>query len=575
MTDVDGSEALLQFLYRAPIGLLQTTLDGTVEMINPMSARLLMPITATGDLDNLFEALSQVAPGLRAKVDAFGGDAGVVCEGLRFEIGATPRQAPRVLSISMLKVDAARLMVSLADATEEARREQAEIEVRLERAARVDALTRMPNRVAIAEAMRTMLDERHEARGTFAVLMVGCERLAEIAESFGDDIRDQVLELMARRLRSLLRANDGLCCVGDDCVAARTGGDEFGLFLRGLRHPADALLVAQRVLDALGKPYAVGPHPLHCAVSVGIVQPTDDDADPDDLLRDAAIAMREAKRVGGSRWVEFDPPMRERAVRRGSLEVDLRYALAGDELFVVYQPVVALQGDDPSRPRTAAVEALVRWRTPERGVIPPIEFIGLAEETGLIGVLGRFVLETACRNFVEWTKELGEHAPALLAVNLSRAQLADSTLVEQVRTALEESGMAPERLQLEITESLAAQDDGVQAQLQDLRALGVKLALDDFGTGYSSLSSLHLLPIDTVKIDRSFVTLAESSPHHRVLIEATIKVARSLGMDTVAEGIETGGQAAIVRELGCDKAQGYLYARPLTADALRDWLATR
>ncbi len=567
-TAVDGSEALLQLLYRAPVGLIQAALDGSVEMMNPMSARYLMPVTPDGRLDNLFDILGRVAPQLRAQVDAHDGDGGVVCDGLRFEVGA--RNTRRVVAVSVMKIDGARLLVALVDATDDTRREAAEIERRLDRAARVDALTRMPNRVAIAELMRSALQAPASARGPVALLMIGCERLVEIAESFGDEVRDQVLESMARRLRSVLRPNDDLTSVDEDRVAARIGGDEFVVFLRDLDDPADATRIAQRVLDALGDPYAVGPAPLHCTISVGIVHGPRDGGEPDELLRDAALAMHDAKRIGGSRWVAFEPTMRERAVRRGSLEAELRRALASDELFVVYQPVVALQGGGPTR--TVAVEALVRWRHPERGIVAPGEFIGIAEESGMIGALGRFVLETACHRFAAWRAELGDRAPALVAVNLSRAQLADPAFVDIVRTTLAAADVAPGCLQLEITESLAAQDDAVRTQLERLRALGVTLALDDFGTGYSSLSSLHLLPIDTVKIDRSFVTLAESSPHHRVLIEATIKVARSLGMGTVAEGIETEGQADIVRALGCDKAQGYRFGRPLAADALRDWL---
>ncbi len=268
-TAVDGSEALLQLLYRAPIGLIQTALDGAVEMMNPMSARLLMPVTPDGRLDNLFDVLARVAPQLRARVEAFDGDGGVVCDGLRFEVAGRDRRS--VLAVSVLKIDGARLMIVLADATDEALREEAEIARRLDRAARVDALTRMPNRVAIAELMRATLRAPTSARGRVALLMVGCERLAEIAESFGGDVRDEVVELMARRLRSVLRSDDDLTNLDGDRVAARIGGDEFVVFLRALRDPADATSVAQRVLDALGKPYAVGTRALHCAVSVGVV----------------------------------------------------------------------------------------------------------------------------------------------------------------------------------------------------------------------------------------------------------------------------------------------------------------
>jgi EAL domain-containing protein (putative c-di-GMP-specific phosphodiesterase class I) len=284
--------------------------------------------------------------------------------------------------------------------------------------------------------------------------------------------------------------------------------------------------------------------------------------------------MVEAKRAGGARSALFDPAMRERAARRADIEAALRVALADEQRFVVYQPVVGLTPDGGTD-ASAGVEALVRWRHPERGIVPPFEFIGVAEESGLIGPIGDYVLRHACRDFALWQRQLGPGAPRLLAVNLSRAQLAEPGFADVVRAALQEYGMRPAQLQLEVTESLAAQDQDVQARLHELKALGVTLALDDFGTGYSSLSSLHQLPVDTVKIDRSFVSQADTSHHHRVLIEATVKVAQSLGMNTVAEGIETEAQAAAVRAQRCAKGQGYLYSRPLTSPDLLAWLADR
>jgi EAL domain-containing protein (putative c-di-GMP-specific phosphodiesterase class I) len=332
-----------------------------------------------------------------------------------------------------------------------------------------------------------------------------------------------------------------------------------------------------RLLDALANPYLVDGHDIVCGASVGLAWSLDDPEitlrEPDDVLRDAGIAMVEAKRAGGNRHVVFAPSMRERAARRAGIEAELRQALVEEQLFVVYQPVVRLLpcgGVDYA----AGVEALVRWRHPVRGIVPPIDFIEVAEECGLIGMLGDFVLERACRDFLDWRARLGERAPGLMAVNLSRAQLAQPGWIDGVRRILRDTGMPPGCLQLEVTESLAAQDQDIQQRLHDLKSLGIQLALDDFGTGYSSLSSLHLLPVDTVKIDRSFVCQADTSAHHRVLIEATVKVARSLGMTTVAEGIETQSQLDVVRNHLCDKVQGYFYSRPLPAAELLAWLAT-
>lgn len=221
----------------------------------------------------------------------------------------------------------------------------------------------------------------------------------------------------------------------------------------------------------------------------------------------------------------------------------------------------------------AGVEALVRWLHPVRGTVAPVAFIEIAEQTGLIGALGAFVLQDACRQFMHWQQTLGVLAPTGLSVNLSRAQLADVQLVVQVQQALQQAGMPAALLQLEVTESLAAQGDEVRSRLQALKALGLSLALDDFGTGYSSLSSLHQLPVDLVKIDRSFVSQIETSAHHRALVKATVDVAQSLGMGTVAEGIETPGQVQLLQALQCQKGQGYWIGRPMRADALPAWLA--
>jgi EAL domain-containing protein (putative c-di-GMP-specific phosphodiesterase class I) len=285
--------------------------------------------------------------------------------------------------------------------------------------------------------------------------------------------------------------------------------------------------------------------------------------------------MSEAKRAGGARHILFEPIMHSRATQRASMEADLRVALTENQLFVVYQPVVGLQGKQSAEgavDRSAGVEALVRWQHPVRGVVPPFEFIFVAEECGLIDALGEFVLRTACREFVKWKARLGPHAPRTIAVNLSRGQLARPDLVATVDGILRASDMPAAQLQLEVTESLAAQSESALARLRELKALGLTLALDDFGTGYSSLSSLHQIPVDTVKIDRSFVCKADTSLHHRVLIEATIHVAHSLGMSTVAEGIETQPQADVIRMLGSDKGQGYLYSKPLLSADLVKWL---
>ncbi|QJE02701.1 bifunctional diguanylate cyclase/phosphodiesterase [Massilia forsythiae] len=577
--NLDAYEALVQFLYRAPIGLVQTGLDGTVDMLNPMSSSLLMPLVHDGSMDNLFTVLQDVVPQLPHLVSSFGQPSGVVCEGLRVELGeAAMANGPKVLSLSVLKLDGARLMATVTDATAEVQREQERLARRLKNAARTDALTRMPNREAVLEQLQQMLARPSGARG-FALLSMNCDRFRQLNDALGQSVGDRLLVQVGERLRAALRPPTDRIQPNADTgqLAARIGSDEFAVILDGLRSREDAERVAARLQDTLAKPYQLLGQDVICTLSIGLVWSQDlDPADiagafADELLRDASIAMAEAKRAGGARCVLFENAMRERAARRADIEADLRLALVEEQLFVVYQPVVGL-GPDGATDFGAGVEALVRWQHPARGVVPPFEFIQVAEECGLIGALGDFVLRRACRDFQSWQRTLGARAPRLLAVNLSRAQLAEAGWPATVRQVLIDNAMLPAQLQLEVTESLAAQDQHVQQRLHELKAIGITLALDDFGTGYSSLSSLHQLPVDTVKIDRSFVCQADTSHHHRVLIEATVKVAQSLGMSTVAEGIETEAQAAAVRALSCAKGQGYLFSRPLTSGALLDWL---
>lgn len=571
----DEYETLMQFLYQAPIGLVQISITGEVEMLNPMSSRLLMPLTRSANLGNLFTIIEPLLPSLRQAVADFHQDSGVVFDAVRIYPGVAFKHAdmPQVLSFSMMKVDSERLMVMLADVTMEEKQEQETIARKLQHAAHVDTLTRMPNRIAICERLKRMIKRNGAGPCIGAVLFLNCDRFKQINDALGHAVGDQVLGMMADRLRARLQEYDLVSLGGEpqEQLAGRIGSDEFVVLLDRIRRQDDVGQIAARLLDQLATPYRVDGHQITCHVSMGAVMLGSASDNADTVLQDASIAMVSAKRAGGARHVFFDPAMRGQAERRSGLEADLRRALVEKELFVVYQPVVGLQtggGID----RCAGVEALVRWRHPKRGIVGPVEFIGVAEECGLIGALGDYVLATACEDFVGWQRTLGPRAPRLLAVNLSRAQVAEPRWTATVRDILQASGMPPQQLQLEVTESLAAQDAAVQRHLHELKALGIKLALDDFGTGYSSLACLHLLPVDTVKIDRSFVSQADTSPHHRVLIEVTIRVAHSLGMDTVAEGIETEAQAGVVSQLGSDKGQGYLYSRPLSINDLADWI---
>jgi diguanylate cyclase (GGDEF)-like protein len=558
----------MQFLYLAPVGLVQTNLTGDIEMMNPMAAQLLMQLSTGGNFDNLFAVLEQVTPQIIGVVRDFSKPSGPIVESLRvcLDDDAQLVKSNRFMSISMQKLGGSRLMTMLSDVTLEVEREQLGLKRRLHDASRVDKLTQMPNREAIKDHLVTAMARKSDGEGSeFAVLFMNCDRFRLINDSLGQVVGDAVLNLIAERLRATLRLTDRLGrSGGKEQIAARLGGDEFVVVLDQMMRPDDVHAVAQRLIEVLSKPYGIGLHQLYCSISMGIVMRAQAVGDADSVLRDASIAMVEAKRVGGARYVVFAPSMQELAFKRSSMEAALRLALSEGQLFVVYQPVVGLmphQVIDPS----AGVEALVRWQHPERGVVPPYEFISLAEQCGMINELGDFVLQTACRQFMHWQEVLGIRAPRLLAVNLSRAQLDQPGFVVSVRNLLQSCNMSAQHLQLEVTESLAAQDEKVQAQMHALKALGLTLALDDFGTGYSSLSSLHQFPVDIVKIDRSFTSQADCSHHHRVLIDATVRVAKSLGLHTVAEGIETQAQADVVVELGCDKGQGYWFSKPLPA----------
>lgn len=449
---------------------------------------------------------------------------------------------------------------------------QKAMEQQLRMAARTDGLTQLPNRTVVLDSIRAALLRRRAQPGYhFAVLFLDFDRFKQVNDTLGHAVGDELLRQIAQRLQDGLRPGDSLMHSSDfSHVAARIGGDEFVILLDDIRGDLDAEVVAGRLLDVLAMPYAIGPHKVSSTVSIGIVTSAHAADDADGVLRDADIAMYEAKHTGRARYVMFEPSMRQQVNASASLEHDLRQALDKQELFVVYQPLVDLRSG-----AFTGMEALLRWRHPVRGLVSPVEFIPVAEDCGLIGALGQFVLQTACSAFAAMPARAQDGVEVTLAVNLSRAQLRQPGLVSEVQDALRANGLSPQQLLLEVTESLAAQDAVVLATLHGIRALGVRLSLDDFGTGYSSLSCLHELPVSFVKVDRSFVSQAQTSDYHRVLIEATIRMAQTLGLGTVAEGIETTGQAQLMAQLGCDKGQGYLYSKPLEMPDMVAWVQAR
>ncbi|MFO1338724.1 MAG: EAL domain-containing protein [Burkholderiaceae bacterium] len=458
------------------------------------------------------------------------------------------------------------------DITSRKRLEQA-----LSDAALTDALTQLPNRAGIQRALARCVARAHQEPGyAFAVLFMDFDRFKLVNDSLGHDAGDELLRQIAQRVKQALRPGDDVALVSElggltdpgalGDTAGRLGGDEFVVLLERIARPEDAAVVAQRLLDALAEPYQLAGRAVQSTASIGIVTSDVSSATVESVLRDADTAMYEAKRRGRGLYAVFDPEMHRRIRHAMELESDLRQALERDEFHVVYQPIV-----DLATRRPLGLEALARWRHPLRGAVSPADFVPLAEETGLIGALGERVLRRACADMARWQRTLGAEGPRRLAVNLSRAQLRPGVLAATVRAALADAGLVPGVLQLEITETLAMQGESALAVLRELRAMGVGLSLDDFGTGYSSLASLDQLPIDTVKIDRAFVAKMVDSSYQMALVQSTVQVADALRLAVVAEGVETEAQARALSTLGCHRAQGFLYGRPMPAADLAAW----
>ncbi|WP_298231310.1 EAL domain-containing protein [uncultured Azohydromonas sp.] len=443
--------------------------------------------------------------------------------------------------------------------------------------AETDSLTSLFNRSGLLSQLAQRLMEQRP----FAMLFMDCDRFKQINDSLGHGVGDQLLRMVSQRLRGCLRPGDVIAKQERDAaspadgtasyVAARLGGDEFVVIADGVRTPTDAATLAERLVRALAQPYQLGGQELVLTVSMGVVL-ADPHSEPEQLLRDSDTAMYEAKRSGRSRWVLFEPAMQERVASAMSLETQLRHALTIEgRVFPVFQPIV-----DIASGAITGFEALARWRDPEQGFINPAQFIPVAEDSGQIAVLGELILRQACTQFMSWDA----HAPTAgqrLSVNLSRAQLSDTTLPGRIERLLAELGMPPQRLQLEVTESLAmVEDDGSSLQvLHRLRELGCRLSLDDFGTGYSSLAALHRLPVQQVKLDRSFINEIETSPYHLAVVKAALQVAQVLDLEVVAEGVETEAQARTLRSLSCARAQGWLYAKAVEATDAKALLQRR
>lgn len=417
----------------------------------------------------------------------------------------------------------------------------------------VDGLTGLPNRSLFLDRLEHAF-RRNERRKDmqFAVLHCGIDRFKVVNHSLGHRMGDLLLMSVANLIRNTIRPTD---------MVARMAGDEFAILLEDIRDVSSTLHVVSRILQKLQLPFTLHDHEVFATVSFGIVVNSPEYQLPEVMLRDANMAMVGAKEQGGGAYMVFNKDMHDQAVRRLELELDLRHALERNEFQAYYQPIVNLEQGS-----LAGFEALVRWNHPTKGLISPLEFIPVAEEIGLIVPLGRWMLQEACRQLQHWQTTLPDAGDLTVSVNLSCKQVLHPNLLEDVQEVLYRTGLAPTSLKLEITESAMMQDaERAIALLDRLKDMGIRILLDDFGTGYSSLSYLHRLPIDTLKVDRSFIAHLHENETDRHFVETIVQLARRLKQDVICEGVELQQQADILASMGVDFIQGFLYSRPVGA----------
>jgi diguanylate cyclase (GGDEF)-like protein len=450
-------------------------------------------------------------------------------------------------------------------------REKAESQIRM--LAYYDALTGLPNRERFKEQAGQAMTAARRVGTKMALIYLDLDHFKRINDTLGHTAGDTLLRGVAKALTNIVRGTDIVAKVDAETSVssslARLGGDEFTIMLTGLSRSESAARVAKRILQALARPLKIDDREYVVTGSMGIAVYPDDGEDVDLLLRNADIAMYAAKEDGRNNYRFFSEEMNSRMLDRLALESDLRMAIEKDELVLHYQPVV-----EATTGKIVATEALVRWQHPERGLVPPLDFIGIAEETGLIIPLGEWVLRTACSQAVAW-REAG-FEPMKMAVNIASQQLSQSDLVATVRSVLEATKLPGEYLELELTESSLMSDVEETAQtLWDLKETGLALSVDDFGTGYSSMSYLKQFPLDSLKIDRSFVRDLTTNDNDAAITRAVIALAKALDLATIAEGVEEQDQLAFLVSQGCDLIQGFLIGRPMPADDIDRFLESQ
>jgi diguanylate cyclase (GGDEF)-like protein len=432
-----------------------------------------------------------------------------------------------------------------------------------------DPLTGLPNRVLFIDRLNRAIERsKRNAQIQFAVLFIDLDRFKVVNDSLGHLAGDNLIVQVGKRLKGALRCDDLVAVPHESAptetgTLARLGGDEFTILLNDIHDPADAMRVANRVEDVLRLPFIIDAQEVYTTASIGIASSISGYESADAILRDADLAMYRAKELGKARCELFSREMHEAAMKRLTLETDLRRALQNEEFVLHYQPIVSLRSN-----HIAGFEALVRWQKPDGPLVYPGDFIEVTEDTGLIVFLGRWVLHEACRTARALQDRFPREDLLTISVNVSPRQFAQPDLVEQVRAAIAETGIDPRCLRLEITESVTIGDaERVAAVLTELKGLGVRMSMDDFGTGYSSLSYLHSLPLDVLKIDRSFIAAMEQSAESLQIVRTIMSLARNLGMDVIAEGTEVVEQVARLQSMGCEYGQGYYFSRPVDLPA--------
>jgi diguanylate cyclase (GGDEF)-like protein len=548
-------EQLVRLFEQSDCGLMGCRSDGTVELCSPAAARLLgvepdaVLQTSVGRWLDL-GGDDPLAPGMREVLVRRH-------DGERFDaeltVGGRPTEAEG-LHVLMLR--------DISD-----RRQAQE---RLSFMANFDGLTGLPNRSLFRDRLSRAMAQANRQGKPMALMFLDLDNFKLVNDSLGHAAGDQLLQHVAQQLRHCLRAGDTVKAPhADPVTVSRLGGDEFTVILPGIASPEDAALVAQRILDALEQPCFIQDTQLHVSASIGIAMYPGPDVDLDGLIRHGDMAMYRSKLRGRGTYSFFSTEMSAEVAARLAMENDLRRAVDRQEFVLHYQPKA-----DLATGRITGVEALIRWHCPGRGLIPPDRFIGALEDSALILPVGAWALRRACADLASWD-EAG--LPRLnMSVNLSARQFRQPFLHRFVQDTLRDQGLAPERLELELTESLLLEDSAAtRSVLAALAALGVRVAMDDFGTGHSSLSYLKRFDIDTLKIDRSFVSELPHDGEDLAIAAAIIAMGRSLQMKVVAEGVETEAQADCLGVLGCDEVQGYLLSRPLPAEMFVSWMRER